>query len=88
MTIKTTHTSVSFAEPFTIGNIEEIQPPGEYIVIADDELIEGISRIAYRRVATLLQIPRISAPQTTSQLVSVSAAELDAAQMKDRHQTA
>ena len=87
MTIKTTHTTISFAEPFTIRNIEEIQPPGEYTVIADDELIEGISRIAYRRVATLLQTPSLSAPQTKSQLFSVSQADLDAALLKDRHQT-
>jgi hypothetical protein len=38
-------------------------------------------------VATLLQTPARSAPQLLIQFYSVSQTELDAALMKDRHQT-
>ena len=87
MTIKTTRTTVSFNSPFTLQNLEGVQPAGEYVVFTDDELIEGLSWTAYRRVATLFQTPAISASQRQVQSFSISQTELDAALMKDRHQT-
>ena len=87
MTIRTTRTTVSFSSPFTLQNVEGVQPEGEYVVLTDDELIEGLSRIAYRRVATLFQTPAISASQRQIQSFSISRTELDAALMKDRQQT-
>jgi hypothetical protein len=87
LTIRTTRTTVSFSSPFTLHNVEGIQPAGEYVVLTDDEMIEGLSSAAYRRVATLFQTPAIYAPQRQIQVVSISQTELDAALMKDRHQT-
>jgi hypothetical protein len=87
LTIRTTRTTVSFANPFVLQGLEGTQPAGEYVVVTDDEQIEGLSRIAYRRVATLLQTPARSAPQLLIQFYSVSQTGLDAALMKDRHQT-
>jgi hypothetical protein len=87
LTIRTTRTTVSFNSPFTLQNLEGIQPAGEYVVLTDDELIEGLSRLAYRRVATLFQTPAVSASQRLTQSFAVSQTELDAALMKDRHQT-
>ena len=87
MTIRTTRTTVSFSNPFTLRNLEGLQPAGEYVVLIDDELIKGLPRIAYRRVATLFQTPAISASQRQIQSFSISQTELDAALMKDRHQT-
>ena len=88
MTIRTTRTTVSFSSPFILQSLEGIQPAGEYVVLLDDELIEGLSWTAYRRVATLLQTPAISASQRQVQSFSISQTELDAALMKDRHKTA
>jgi hypothetical protein len=87
LTIRTTRTTVSFRSPFMLQSLEGIQPPGEYVVLLDDELIEGLSWTAYRRVATLFQTPAISAAQGWMQSFSISQTELDAALMKDRHQT-
>lgn len=87
MSIRTTRTTVSFTSPFTLHNVEGVQPAGEYAVIVDDELIEGLSRLAYRRVATHFQTPAAGAPQRQIQLMSVSQTELDAALMKDHEQT-
>lgn len=87
MTIRTTRTTVSFINPFTLPNLEGILPPGEYIVLGEDELIEGPSRVAYRRLATLLQTPAASASQQPVQSFSISQTDLDAALMKDRQQT-
>jgi hypothetical protein len=87
LTIKTTRTTVSFSRPFTLRNLEGVQPAGEYVVLNDDELIEGLSRIAYRRSATLFQTPAVSASQQPTRSFAISQTELDAALMKDQHQT-
>lgn len=87
MTIRTTRSTVSFSNPFTLRNLEGVQPAGEYVVLADDELIEGLSRVAYRRLVTLFQTPAISASQRRTESFSISQTDLDAAVMKDQHQT-
>jgi len=87
LTIRTTQSTVSFSNPFTLRNLEGVQPAGEYVVLADDELIEGLSRIAYRRMTTLFQTPAISASLRRTESFSISQTDLDAALMKDRHQT-
>ena len=87
MTLKTTRAIAAFNEPFSLRNVEGIQPAGEYNVYVEDELIAGLSRTAWRRVSTLLQTPSISSSQEQSRLVVVSPTELEAALMKDRHLT-
>ena len=87
MTIRTTRSTVSFSSPFTLRNLEGVQPAGDYVVLIDDELIEGLSRVAYRRLATLFQTPAISASQRQIQSFSISQTELDAALMKDQNRT-
>jgi hypothetical protein len=84
LTLRTDRTTVSFLHPFTLRELEGVQPAGDYIVDTDNEVIEGLSRIVYRRVATLLTIPRVSASQALSERVAVDQTELDAALMKDR----
>ena len=87
MTIRTTRSTVSFSNPFTLRNLEGVQPAGEYVVLADDELVEGLSRVAYRRLVTLSQTPAISASRRRTESFSISQTDLAAALMKDQHQT-
>ena len=87
MTLKTTRTIATFDEPFSLRNLEGIQPAGTYAVHVEDELIPGLSRTAWRRVSTLLQTPSIASSQERSRLVVVSPTELAAALMKDQHLT-
>ena len=87
MTVRTDRSTISFRNPFSLRDLEGVQPAGDYLVETDNELIEGISRLAYRRVATLLTIPCISASSSLSQRVPVDQTDLDAALMRDRHQT-
>lgn len=85
MTTRTTRTTLSFAEPFKLRGVDGLQPAGDYVVIVDDELIDSVSVVAYRRVATMLCLPSITTPQTFTQLVAVSQTDLDVAVLKDRH---
>jgi hypothetical protein len=87
MTIRTTRAIASFKEPFALRAVEGMQPPGDYNVYMDDELIQGLSHAAYRRVSTILQTPSISSPQDQSRLVSISETDLAVALMKDSRLT-
>jgi hypothetical protein len=84
MTVRTTRTTISFSHPFKLRDLDDIQPAGDYLLDTDEELIECLSRLAYRRVATLLHLPSTSRPQGRTEVLSVSPAELDAALEKDR----
>jgi hypothetical protein len=56
MTMRTTKSTVTFQAPFSMPSISGEQPAGTYDIEIDEELIDGIERTAYRRVATLLYL--------------------------------
>ncbi|MBN8940804.1 MAG: hypothetical protein J0H01_14990 [Rhizobiales bacterium] len=87
MTIRTTSETFTFTKPFKLNAIDEIQPSGQYIVDTDEELIEGISRLAYRRVATRLHLPAIATSQATTQHVPIDRADFDRAFLGDTDET-
>ena len=56
MTTRTTKTTVTFTRPFSLSGFEGQQPAGSYSVETDEELLEGVSFPAYRRMATMMQL--------------------------------
>ncbi|RWH73444.1 hypothetical protein [Mesorhizobium sp.] len=87
MTTRTTPTVVRFNAAFMLPGIDEPQPAGEYRVDLDEESLEGASRTAWRRVATFIHLPAISAKGSTQQMVPIEPASLEAALDKDRRQS-
>lgn len=81
---RTTQTIVRFSSPFRLQGFDAPQPAGEYRVECDDEAIEGASLTAYRRVATFIHLPSISARSLTRHMVPVDRAELEEAILKDK----
>ena len=57
MTLRTHRETLTFAHPFTLSGVEDVQAPGSYTVQTDEELLEGLSFLAYRRVATVIFVP-------------------------------
>jgi hypothetical protein len=57
MSIRTTRKIVKFGNPFTIEGVGRVLPAGNYEVVTDEELIEGLSFPVYRRVATMMLAP-------------------------------
>ncbi|RUW68763.1 MAG: hypothetical protein E5W38_09860 [Mesorhizobium sp.] len=86
MTTRTTPTIVRFNAAFMLPGFDAPQPAGEYRVDLDEESLEGASRTAWRRVATFIHLPAISAKGSTQQLVPIEPASLEAALDKDRRQ--
>jgi hypothetical protein len=64
MTIRTTEKTVRFVRPFSLKGAERSFPAGAYRVITDEELIEGISLLAYRRVSTMILVPGVASVWT------------------------
>lgn len=83
MTYRTREMLVTFQHPFTLGGFDEVLPAGEYRVETDEELLEGVSFSAYRRVRTLVHLharPTNPGPR----VLTVDQAELDTALSRDR----
>jgi hypothetical protein len=81
---RTTETTVTFQRSFDLAAIEERQPPGVYRLVIDEDEILGISFLAYRRTATMLQTPALSARSGPAQSHLVDRADLEAALEADR----
>ena len=86
MTIRTTRKSVTFGHPFCLSAIDAIQPSGTYTVDTDEELIDGLSFLAYRRVATLLHLPSTSSRAGVTEIITVDPSELETALKRDAQQ--
>ena len=84
MRSRTTSTTVTFDRPFFVAALDETLPPGTYTVETDEELLEGLTFMAYRRVATMLHVAPASNRSGRLLLVSVDPSELEAAQRRDQ----
>jgi hypothetical protein len=65
------------------GPLAEQRPVATYTVDTDEELLDGLSFLAYRRVGTLLHLPSTSSQVGVTELVNVNPSELEAALKKD-----
>jgi hypothetical protein len=82
MTMRSRRETVTFQHPFRIKGIDRLLPPGGYEVITDEEMIEGLSFAAFRRVATMIMVP--AAPRgSTMEMISISSIALSDAQRVD-----
>ena len=63
MTIRSRRETVTFQHPFRIRGVDRLLPAGAYEVITDEEMIEGLSFAAFRRVATMIMVP--AAPRSS-----------------------
>ena len=82
MTMRSRRETVTFQYPFRIRGIERLLPPGSYDVITDEEMIEGLSFPAFRRVATMIMVPA-AAQNSAMELVSIGSVDLSDAQRMD-----
>jgi hypothetical protein len=83
MTTRTTQTVVRFSSAFLLPGFDAPQPAGEYRVDQDEESIDSLSRLAWRRVAAFIHLPAIAMQVPTQQMVPINPADLDAALEKD-----
>jgi hypothetical protein len=83
MTVRTSSKTVTFAHPFLLKGVDRILAAGDYRVVTDEELIEGLSFPVYRRVATMIFVPAESGGTSTVEMATIDPQDLQAAQELD-----
>jgi len=76
--------TVTFRRSFVLGGFNEVLPAGDYNVETDEELLEGISFPAYRRVLTLIHLHAKPGQPHVTQTLTIDPKELDAALKRDQ----
>jgi hypothetical protein len=84
MTSRTTQKVVRFKSTFRLPGFDAPQPPGDYRVDHDEEPIEVGTHMGWRRVASFIHLPAISASGATQQMVPIDPAFLEAALEQDQ----
>jgi hypothetical protein len=74
--------TVVFSKPFLLKGIDRVLPAGDYRVVTDEELIEGISFPVYRRVSTAIFVPGPT-HASSLEMVSIDPLDLRTALVKD-----
>jgi hypothetical protein len=81
MLARTRDKTWTFSKPFRLKGVDRMLPAGDYRVATDEELIQGLSFPAYRRVATMIFLP---GPNGASlEMLTIDPAELQAAHERD-----
>ena len=83
MTTRTRSNIVAFRHPFLLTGVDRVLPPGGYRVVTDEELIDGLSFSAYRRVSTMIFVPAQSHLASSIEMVTIDPSDLHAAQKRD-----
>jgi hypothetical protein len=83
MTIRSRREVVTFKHAFEIRGVDRPLPAGDYEVITDEEMIEGLSFAAFRRVATMIVVPAATSPGSTTEMISIGSVDLADAQRVD-----
>ncbi len=84
MATRSKHTTLTFSNAFPLSEVDRPLPAGTYRVVVDEEDIPGLSFLAFRRTATMLQVPALSAPGGPTEMILVNPDELAAALEADR----
>jgi hypothetical protein len=81
--MRTNRKTLKFTHPFCLKGIDRTLPPGEYQVVTDEEMIEGLSFPVYRRVSTMILVPSQFQPAASVEMVTVDPLDLQAALDQD-----
>ena len=79
MTVRTSCMTVTLERPFAVSGMDEMQPAGTYTIEIDEELLEGLSFPAYRRIATSILLPAQLGSSIRGQIARIDPGEVDAA---------
>ena len=83
MATRTQRKTVVFSHPFRLKGVDIVLPPGDYEVVTDEELIEGLSFPVYHRVSTAIIVPAQSHQASSVEMVAIDPLDLQSAQDRD-----
>jgi hypothetical protein len=76
--------SVTFSQPFSLPDIDGIQPAGTYRIQTVDVSLDNLSFLAYRRISTTIELPGVGTASSRRQVITIDPRELEAALTRDR----
>ncbi len=76
MTTRGRETTATFSKAFALSEVDRPLPAGTYRIVVDEEDILGLSFVAFRRTATMLYLPALSAPSGVNEMFLVNPDEL------------
>jgi hypothetical protein len=80
---RTTRISVTFSRPFSLADLDGIQPAGTYRIQTVDVALDTLSLVVYRRVSTTIELPAVGTASSRRQVVTIDPLELEAALQRD-----
>jgi hypothetical protein len=83
MSERTTLTTITFAHPFSLTDVDGVQPAGIYAVETIDTTLDNLSFLAYRRVSTSIMLPAVGKIARERQVIYVDPLELEEALKRD-----
>jgi hypothetical protein len=83
MTMRSRRETLTFKHPFRIKGIDRLLAAGDYEVITDEEMIEGLSFPSFRRVATMIMVPGAPPRSSSMEMISINSIDLSDAQRND-----
>jgi hypothetical protein len=81
MTVRTIRQTIAFRKPFYLKGEDRLLPPGDYSVVTDEELIEGLSFSAYHRISTVMFVTAQSG--SAVEMVTIEPLDLEATLERD-----
>jgi hypothetical protein len=73
---------ITFCHTFALKGLESAVPPGTYRIDIEEEQIDGLSFMAYRRLAPFMRVP-VAGGSGSSQDLLVDPKELEQALLRD-----
>jgi hypothetical protein len=80
MATRTQRKTITFDRPFLLKGMDRILPPGNYVVVTDEDLVEGLSFPVYRRVSTTMMAQN---RPSSVEMLTIDPRDLEAAQERD-----
>lgn len=83
MTVRTTRKTVTFRRPFSLTGMDDAQPAGSYAVETCEELLEGVSFPAWRRMSTIILLRPQAGAGGVGEDLDIDPLELESVQEAD-----
>jgi len=83
MTTRSNRTTATFSNPFTLAGYPGDLPAGNYEILVEEELLQGLSFEAYRRTATYMTVRGSGADAGRTELRVTTESDLEEALSRD-----
>lgn len=80
---RTTRAFVTFLQPFSLVDVDGLQPAGTYLVETVEQTLDDLSFVAYRRISTSITLPALGTATLRRQVITIDPNDLEAARHRD-----